>query len=174
MPVFPVLAAFVGVLAVSGSINGSASSVLSVEEYFYVTGHVKHPGRYVFEKGMTVSDGIIKAGDFVAPDRDHVLTVIRQVEGRSAKLPIALAEPLVPSDTVDVRNAPAPQRWSMANHGMQPELRLRRGGVKVGEDRTDSAGENPSGKCPRQVVFPRQGLPPRQVVRPRLLCREWQ
>lgn len=91
---------------------GSTISADSIGDYFYVTGHVNHPGRYVLDAGMTVGDGIFRAGDFAAPTRDHTLTVVREVDGKPTKIRVALSDPIAANDTIDVRNTSSPRQLS--------------------------------------------------------------
>lgn len=75
-------------------------------EMFFVTGHVRSPGSYVWEKGMTVLKAISLAGGITERGARNRIKIIRIVNGQRKEIRVNMTDPVLPNDTVDV-----PQRY---------------------------------------------------------------
>ncbi|MDP1569817.1 MAG: polysaccharide biosynthesis/export family protein [Vicinamibacterales bacterium] len=71
-----------------------------VVERFYITGHVRTPGTYVLEKGMTVQQAIAVAGGLTERGSNRRIKVRRQIKGEFQELSIQLTDPVLPGDTI--------------------------------------------------------------------------
>jgi polysaccharide export outer membrane protein len=72
------------------------------EEYFYVFGEVKKPGRYSMEKGTTVLKAITTAGGVSQKAAINKTRIVREQEGRKIQIPVKMTDPLEPEDIVMV------------------------------------------------------------------------
>ena len=72
------------------------------EEYFYVFGEVKKPGRYSMEKGTTVLKAITTAGGVNEKAAINKTRIVREQEGRKLEIPVKMTDPLEPEDIVMV------------------------------------------------------------------------
>jgi polysaccharide export outer membrane protein len=73
---------------------------------FYISGHVKNPGYYVLDPGMTVQQAIALAGGLTDRGSDRRLTVTRMVNGKTTDVSVRLDTPVRANDTIMV-----PQRF---------------------------------------------------------------
>lgn len=75
-------------------------------ETFFVTGHVRSPGPYVWEEGMTVLIALSKAGGITERGARNRVKIIRIVDGERREIRVEMTDPVLPNDTIDV-----PQRY---------------------------------------------------------------
>ncbi len=75
-------------------------------EMFFVTGHVRSPGSYVWEKGMTVLKAISLAGGITERGARNRIRIIRIVNGQRKEIRVGMTDPVLPNDTIEV-----PQRY---------------------------------------------------------------
>ena len=75
-------------------------------EMFFVTGYVRSPGSYVWEKGMTVLKAISLAGGITERGSSGRVRIIRIVKGERKEIRVQMTDLVLPNDTVDV-----PQRY---------------------------------------------------------------
>lgn len=73
---------------------------IPVVERFYITGHVRTPGTYVLEKGMTVQQAIAVAGGLTERGSNRRMKVRREIKGEFQELSIQLTDPVLPGDTI--------------------------------------------------------------------------
>jgi polysaccharide export outer membrane protein len=69
-------------------------------ERFFITGQVKSPGAYVYERGLTVLQAISLAGGLTDKGSSRRLKVIRAVKGKKTQQGIDLADAIQPGDTL--------------------------------------------------------------------------
>jgi polysaccharide export outer membrane protein len=69
---------------------------------FYVTGEVTKPGRYAYQKGMTLLHAISTAGGFTEKAHRKKVRVVREVNGKKVELNLSLDQYIEPGDTVVV------------------------------------------------------------------------
>ena len=69
-------------------------------ERFFITGQVKSPGAYVYERGLTVLQAISLAGGLTDKGSSRRLKVIRTVKGKKTQQGIDLADAIQPGDTL--------------------------------------------------------------------------
>ena len=72
-------------------------------ERFYVTGHVKTPGAYTFERGMTVLQAISLAGGLSDRGSNRGIKVVRVVNGQKKEFGVRLTDAIQPNDTLVIR-----------------------------------------------------------------------
>jgi polysaccharide export outer membrane protein len=72
-------------------------------ETFFVTGHVRSPGSYVYEPGMTVLQAIALAGGLSERGSQRGMKVLRTVEGRQVEIGVKDTDLIRPGDTIVVR-----------------------------------------------------------------------
>ena len=75
-------------------------------EMFFVTGYVRSPGSYVWEKGMTVLKAISLAGGVTERGASGRVRITRIVNGEQKKIDVKMTDLVMPNDTVEV-----PQRY---------------------------------------------------------------
>jgi polysaccharide export outer membrane protein len=75
-------------------------------ETFFVTGHVRSPGPYVWEEGMTVLIALSKAGGITERGARNRVKIIRIVGGERKEIKVEMTDLVQPNDTIDV-----PQRY---------------------------------------------------------------
>ena len=75
-------------------------------ETFFVTGHVRSPGPYVWEEGMTVLIAISKAGGITERGARNRVKIVRIVNGERREIRVEMTDLVLPNDTIDV-----PQRY---------------------------------------------------------------
>jgi len=69
-------------------------------EKFFITGQVRSPGAYTFERGLTVLQAISLAGGLTEKGSNRRIKVIRTVKGKKAQQSIDLADAILPGDTL--------------------------------------------------------------------------
>ena len=69
-------------------------------EKFFITGQVKSPGAFTYERGLTVLQAMSLAGGLTDKGSNRRLKVIRVVNGKKAELKIDLTDPVQPGDTL--------------------------------------------------------------------------
>jgi polysaccharide export outer membrane protein len=72
-------------------------------ERFYVTGQVRTPGAYTFERGMTVLQALSLAGGLNERGSNRGIKVIRMVDGKRKEISVRLEDVIEPNDTLVVR-----------------------------------------------------------------------
>ena len=69
-------------------------------EKFYMTGQIKNPGAYTYERGLTVLQAISLAGGLTDKGSNRRLKVIRTVDGKKTEQGIDLYDAIQPGDTL--------------------------------------------------------------------------
>src|SRR6185503_10875009 len=69
-------------------------------EKFFITGQVRNPGAYTFDRGLTVLQAISLAGGLTDKGSNRRIKVIRTVKGKKAQLNVDLTDTLEPGDTL--------------------------------------------------------------------------
>ena len=72
-------------------------------EKFYVTGQVRSPGAFMFERGMTVLQAVSLAGGLTDRGSNRRIRIIRVVDGRKTEISGKLTDTVQPNDTIVVR-----------------------------------------------------------------------
>jgi polysaccharide biosynthesis/export protein len=72
-------------------------------ERFFVTGQVRTPGAYTFERGMTVLQAISLAGGLSEKGSNRGIRVVRVVNGQKKEIGVKLTDVVQPNDTLVVR-----------------------------------------------------------------------
>lgn len=72
--------------------------VVAQGEKFFVSGEVKTPGRYLYEKGLTVHKAITMAGGFTEKAEKAAIRVTRQAEGMGHTMEVDLDARVLPED----------------------------------------------------------------------------
>lgn len=72
-------------------------------ESFFVTGHVRSPGSYVFEPGLTVLQAISLAGGITDRGSTRGIRIRRIVDGRQRDVSVNMEDRVQPGDTIIVR-----------------------------------------------------------------------
>ena len=72
-------------------------------ERFFVTGHVRNPGAFSWERGMTVLQAMSLAGGLSDRGSNRGIKIVRIVEGERKELGVKLTDLVEPGDTVVVR-----------------------------------------------------------------------
>ena len=73
-----------------------------VAQRFYVNGHVRTPGFYVLDPGMTVQQAIALAGGLSDRGSDRRLTITRLVNGKIQDVKVDLGDKIQANDTVNI------------------------------------------------------------------------
>jgi polysaccharide export outer membrane protein len=78
---------------------------VEVDEYrsIYLMGEVGAAGQYAYTPGMTVQNAIAAAGGFSARANQANVDITRQINGRVMTGRVLISDPLLPGDTVFVR-----------------------------------------------------------------------
>ncbi|MFP5379745.1 MAG: polysaccharide biosynthesis/export family protein, partial [Vicinamibacteria bacterium] len=71
-----------------------------VVERFYITGHVRTPGTYVLQKGMTVQQAIAVAGGLSERGSNRRLKIRREIKGEFEEISVRLTDLVLPGDTI--------------------------------------------------------------------------
>jgi len=71
-------------------------------KYFYVFGEVETPGKYEWEKGITVLQAIATAGGLTETAAARRTKVVREQGGVPVRLKVKITDPVLPNDTVMV------------------------------------------------------------------------
>jgi polysaccharide biosynthesis/export protein len=69
-------------------------------EKFFITGQVRTPGAYTYERGLTVLQAISLAGGLTEKGSSRRIKVIRAVKGKKTQQGIDLADAIQPGDTL--------------------------------------------------------------------------
>src|SRR2546422_8559151 len=72
-------------------------------ERFYVTGQVRSPGAYTFERGMTVLQAISLAGGLSDRGSNRGIKIVRTTGGKKREVGVKLEDLIEPNDTIVVR-----------------------------------------------------------------------
>ena len=72
-------------------------------ERFFVTGHVRSPGAYTYERGMTVLQAVSLAGGLSEKGSDRGIKVVRVVNGQKREIGVKLTDVIQPNDTLVIR-----------------------------------------------------------------------
>ncbi len=73
---------------------------------FFITGHVKNPGSYIYESGLTVLQAISLAGGLSDRGSDRRIKIVRTVDNKRVEASVELPDPVKPGDTIQI-----PQRF---------------------------------------------------------------
>jgi polysaccharide export outer membrane protein len=92
--------------ATNVSIRDGDTIFVPKAEMFFVTGYVRSPGSYVWEKGMTVLKAISLAGGITERGSSGRVRIIRIMKGERKEIRVQMTDLVLPNDTVDV-----PQRY---------------------------------------------------------------
>ena len=78
---------------------------VEVEQYrpFFIMGEVATGGQYTYVPGMTVQNAIAIAGGFSARAQQKTADITRQVNGRVVSGRVLTSDPILPGDTIFVR-----------------------------------------------------------------------
>jgi polysaccharide export outer membrane protein len=78
---------------------------VEVDRYrpFYAMGEVNSAGQYAYVAGMTVQSAIAAAGGFTARADQSSVDVTRSIYGEIATLRLRMTDPLMPGDTLYIR-----------------------------------------------------------------------
>jgi polysaccharide export outer membrane protein len=71
-----------------------------VVERFYITGHVRTPGTYPLERGMTVQQAIAVAGGLTERGSNRRIRIRREVKGEFREVRVSLTDPVLAGDTI--------------------------------------------------------------------------
>ena len=69
-------------------------------EKFFITGQVRSPGAYTYERGLTVLQAISLAGGLTEKGSNRRIKVIRTVKGKKTQQGVDLADVIQPGDTL--------------------------------------------------------------------------
>ncbi|MGE0447496.1 MAG: polysaccharide biosynthesis/export family protein [Vicinamibacterales bacterium] len=69
-------------------------------EKFYMTGQIKSPGAYTWERGLTVLQAISLAGGLTDKGSNRRMKVVRIVDGKQVEEGISLTDQIQPGDTI--------------------------------------------------------------------------
>lgn len=72
-------------------------------EKFYVSGYVRSPGAYIYERGMTVLQALTLAGGVSDKGSTRGIKAQRVVKGQKKEVGLKLTDPILPGDTIVVR-----------------------------------------------------------------------
>jgi polysaccharide export outer membrane protein len=72
-------------------------------ERFFVSGHVRNPGAFTWERGMTVLQGVSLAGGLTDRGSSRGIKIIRIVDGEKKELGVKLTDSIEAGDTLVVR-----------------------------------------------------------------------
>ena len=70
---------------------------------FFIMGEVTSPGQYTYVPGMTVQNAIAIAGGFTPRGLQDNADITRQINGRVLNGRVPLSDPILPGDTIYVR-----------------------------------------------------------------------
>ena len=76
--------------------------VVAEGQRFYVSGEVKTPGRYLYEKGLTVQKAISMSGDLTEKADKREIKMIRVANGVAVTSAVGLNVPVLPDDFIVV------------------------------------------------------------------------
>ncbi|MDO8793172.1 MAG: polysaccharide biosynthesis/export family protein [Vicinamibacterales bacterium] len=72
-------------------------------EKFYVSGYVRSPGAYVYERGMTLLQALTLAGGVSDKGSTRGIKAQRVVKGEKKDVSLKMTDPILPGDTIVVR-----------------------------------------------------------------------
>jgi polysaccharide export outer membrane protein len=72
-------------------------------ERFFVTGHVRSPGAYTYERGVTVLQAISLAGGLSEKGSNRGIRIVRVVNGQKKEIGVKLTDVIQPNDTLLIR-----------------------------------------------------------------------
>ncbi len=72
-------------------------------EKFYVTGYVRSPGAYTYERGMSLLQALTLAGGVSDKGSNRGIKAVRVVDGKKKEVKLDLTDPIQPGDTIMVR-----------------------------------------------------------------------
>lgn len=72
-------------------------------ERFFITGHVRSPGAYTHERGMTVLQALAVAGGLSERGSNRGIKIVRVVDGKRKEISVDLDDVVLPDDTIRVR-----------------------------------------------------------------------
>lgn len=72
-------------------------------ERFFVSGFVKAPGAFTYERGMTVLQALTLAGGVSDRGSSRGVKVQRVVDGKKVEVQVKMTDPILPNDTIIVR-----------------------------------------------------------------------
>lgn len=72
-------------------------------ERFFVTGHVRNPGAFTWERGMTVLQAMSLAGGLSDRGSNRRIRLIRVLNGEKKEMGVQLTDPIEPGDTLVIR-----------------------------------------------------------------------
>lgn len=100
----PEIEAEVSARLLAGYLRNPDVSV-EVDRYrpFFAMGQVNAGGQYAFVPGMTVQQAVAVAGGFTARADKTTVQVTRSIEGQVAAARLKLSDPILPGDTLYVR-----------------------------------------------------------------------
>jgi len=70
---------------------------------FFIMGEVNTSGQYTYVPGMTVQNAIAIAGGFTARANPDSVDITRQINGKVLTGRVPITDPILPSDTIHVR-----------------------------------------------------------------------
>ena len=71
-------------------------------KYFYVFGEVKTPGKYEWDRSVTVLKAIATAGGLTEKAAVRKTKVVREQEGGQVRVKVRITDPVLPGDTIVV------------------------------------------------------------------------
>jgi polysaccharide export outer membrane protein len=72
-------------------------------ERFYVDGHVRNPGPFVLDPGMTIQQAIALAGGLSERGSDRGIVVRRLVKGKRIDVDVKIDDKVQAGDTIVIR-----------------------------------------------------------------------
>ena len=76
--------------------------VVAESQRFYVSGEIKTPGRYLYEKALTIHKAISMAGGVTEKAETREIRVTRAIGGRAETIAVNLNAPVLPEDFIIV------------------------------------------------------------------------
>jgi polysaccharide export outer membrane protein len=89
-----------GLLAANVTLKEGETVFVPKAEKFFVTGQVRNPGAYTFERGLTVVQAISLAGGLTEKGSSRRLKVIRSANGKKTQQGVDLDDVVQPGDTL--------------------------------------------------------------------------
>ena len=91
-----------GSVAANVVLNEGETIFVPKAQTFFVSGQVKSPGRFTWERGLTVQQALSLAGGLTEKGSNRRMKVTRLVNGTSKKVDIELNDVVQPGDTIEV------------------------------------------------------------------------
>jgi polysaccharide export outer membrane protein len=92
-----------GMLSQNVALQDGDTIFVPKAETFFVTGHVRSPGSYVYEPGITVLQAIALAGGLSDRGSRRGMKILRVIDGRQVEIGVKDTDPVKPGDTLVVR-----------------------------------------------------------------------